>query len=272
MPAYFAAYQARVAAAAWPARDDELFVTQPPPALELAPHRLLLIDPDPGFRRVLRDQLEQDSGWRVDEVATLEAAHERGLIGSTERSPDLVVVTVVGRPARAAIAGWRRAGLAAPVVALVAPSGRDVAGASLTIAKPVRLADLLAAIAALRADAGGGAAGTVNGGPPGAPEAAAARQIGPYSFEPAAKRLIERARARTIRLTEKEAAMLDLLWQAAGMVVPRAALLARVWGYQAGLSTHTLETHVYRLRRKIERDPAHAELLITEFGGYRLVR
>jgi DNA-binding response OmpR family regulator len=66
--------------------------------------------------------------------------------------------------------------------------------------------------------------------------------------------------------------MLDLLWQAAGMVVPRAALLARVWGYQAGLSTHTLETHVYRLRRKIERDPAHAELLITELGGYRLVR
>jgi DNA-binding response OmpR family regulator len=271
MPAYFAAYQARVAAASWLARDDELFVTQPPPVLELGPPRLLLIDPDPGFRRVLRDQLEQDAAWLVDEVATLEAAHEHGLIGSTERAPDLVVVTVAGRPARAAIAGWRRGGLAAPLVALVAPSGRDVAGASLTIPKPVRLADLLAAIAALRPDAGACGAGTFNG-EPGAPEAAPARQIGPYSFEPAAKRLIERARARTIRLTEKEAAMLDLLWQAAGTVVPRAALLARVWGYQAGLSTHTLETHVYRLRRKIERDPAHAELLITELGGYRLVR
>lgn len=248
-------------------------MTQPPPVLELGPHRLLLIDPDPGFRGVLRDQLEQDSAWRVDEVATIEAAHELGMIGSAERPPPgLVVVTVAGRSARAAIAGWRRGGLAAPVVALVAPSGRDVVGASLTIPKPVRLADLLAAIAALRADAGAGAAGAVNGGPPGPPETAAARQIGPYSFEPAAKRLIERARARTIRLTEKEAAMLDLLWQAAGMVVPRAALLARVWGYQAGLSTHTLETHVYRLRRKIERDPAHAELLITELGGYRLVR
>ncbi len=98
------------------------------------------------------------------------------------------------------------------------------------------------------------------------------RQIGPYRFDPAAKRLIERSGARTIRLTEKEVAMLDLLWHAGGSVVPREALLAQVWGYQAGLSTHTLETHVYRLRRKIERDPAHAELLITELGGYRLVR
>jgi DNA-binding response OmpR family regulator len=99
-----------------------------------------------------------------------------------------------------------------------------------------------------------------------------ARRLGPYSFDAAAKRLVERAGPRTVRLTEKEAAMLDLLWHAAGAVVPRDALLAQVWGYQAGLSTHTLETHVYRLRRKIERDPARAELLITELGGYRLVR
>jgi DNA-binding response OmpR family regulator len=198
------------------------------------------------------------------------------MVGTDRRAADLVVVTAIGRTARTAIARWRRDGLAAPVVALVAPSGRAVAGASLTIRKPVRLTDLLAAIAALRANAGGGVA--LNGGSHGASEIVAdgsggtARQIGPYRFEPAAKRLVERARARTIRLTEKEAAMLDLLWQAAGTVVPRDALLARVWGYQAGLSTHTLETHVYRLRRKIERDPAHAELLITELGGYRLVR
>ncbi len=98
------------------------------------------------------------------------------------------------------------------------------------------------------------------------------RELGPYSFDPGAKRLVERAGARTIRLTEKEVAMLDLLWHAAGRVVPRAALLAQVWGYQSGISTHTLETHVYRLRRKIERDPARAELLITELGGYRLAR
>jgi DNA-binding response OmpR family regulator len=280
MPAYFAAYQARVAAAPSVGPGYDLFVTQPPLRPELGPPRALLIDPEPGFRRVLRDQLEQDAAWQVDEVATIEAAQALGMVGTDRRAADLVVVTAIGRTARTAIARWRRDGLAAPVVALVAPSGRAVAGASLTIRKPVRLTDLLAAIAALHAHGGPGAAVAVNGGPHGVPvpamvpgrPAGGARQIGPYSFEPAAKRLVERARARTIRLTEKEAAMLDLLWQAAGTVVPRDALLARVWGYQAGLSTHTLETHVYRLRRKIERDPAHAELLITELGGYRLVR
>lgn len=218
-----------------------------------SPRRLLLIDPEAGFRRVLREQLEQDDAWRVDEIPTVEAA----LADPGGRPPpDLVVATVTGHGGRVAIGRWRRAGVTAPLVALVAPSGRDVVGASLTIRKPVRLADLLGAIA--------GAAGARGD--------SAARWIGPYRFEPAAKRLVERARARTIRLTEKEAAMLDLLWQAGGTVVPREALLAHVWGYQAGISTHTLETHVYRLRRKIERDPAHAELLVTAGGGYRLVR
>jgi DNA-binding response OmpR family regulator len=234
-------------------------VTQPPVASGPGPRRLLLIDPEPGFRRVLRERLEQDAAWRVDEAPSIEVAAHGPHGPHGRRPPDLVVVTVAGRPARAAIARWRRAGFAAPLVALVAPAGRDVAGASLTIRKPIRLIDLLAAIA-VAAEAGDAR--------PDGP----ARWIGPYRFEPAAKRLVERAAARTIRLTEKEAAMLDLLWQAAGTVVSRGALLARVWGYRAGTSTHTLETHVYRLRRKIERDPARAELLVTELGGYRLVR
>ncbi len=73
-----------------------------------------------------------------------------------------------------------------------------------------------------------------------------------------------------MRLTEKEAAILKFLYRA-GRVIGRDTLLGEVWGYNAGVTTHTLETHVYRLRRKIERDPSHAEILVTEPGGYRLL-
>jgi DNA-binding response OmpR family regulator len=227
--------------------------------------RLLLIDPEPGFRRILREQLEADGGWRVDEATGLAAGAPTG---ASDRRADLVVVTLVDPPARQALAAWRAGAPSVPVVALVDAGAPDVAGASVTIRKPVRLAELLGAIAALRRPAPPApAAADPDPGRAGDP-----RHFGPYRFDPAAKRLVEHAGARTIRLTEKETAMLDVLWCAAGRVVARDALLAQVWGYQAGISTHTLETHVYRLRRKIERDPARAELLITELGGYRLAR
>jgi DNA-binding response OmpR family regulator len=94
--------------------------------------------------------------------------------------------------------------------------------------------------------------------------------IGPYSFRPAAKLLLNEAGNRKIRLTEKETAILKYLYRAGEKVVSRDTLLNEVWGYNAGVTTHTLETHVYRLRQKIETDPSNAELLLTEPGGYRL--
>ena len=95
--------------------------------------------------------------------------------------------------------------------------------------------------------------------------------IGPYSFRPAAKLLHDETAERTVRLTEKETAILGFLYRAGAAVTGRDVLLGEVWGYQAGIDTHTLETHVYRLRRKIESDPANARILVTEPGGYRLV-
>lgn len=94
--------------------------------------------------------------------------------------------------------------------------------------------------------------------------------IGSYTFRPSAKLLVDKKGAK-VRLTEKETAILKFLYRAGEKVVSREVLLHEVWGYNAGVTTHTLETHIYRLRQKIERDPARAELLVTETGGYKLV-
>ncbi|MCR6629453.1 MAG: response regulator transcription factor [Magnetospirillum sp.] len=137
----------------------------------------------------------------------------------------------------------------APVLAQAEPGGVPM----LALAKPVRLGPLLARVEdALRT----------------AP--AAAVMLGPWRFH-AAARLLEDAHGGKVRLTDKEAAILEHLHRAGG-VVARETLLAEVWGYSEAVTTHTLETHIYRLRRKIEADPANAALLITEPGGYRLVK
>ena len=95
--------------------------------------------------------------------------------------------------------------------------------------------------------------------------------IGPYTFRPASKLLQEEDGNKKVRLTEKATAILKYLYRAGQKVVGRDVLLNEVWDYNAGVTTHTLETHVYRLRQKIEHDPGRAEILVTEPGGYRLV-
>ena len=94
--------------------------------------------------------------------------------------------------------------------------------------------------------------------------------IGPYTFRPAAKQLVEPTKKARIRLTDKETAILKFLYRAGPRPVDRKVLLTEVWGYNAAVSTHTLETHVYRLRQKIEADPGTPTLLVTEHSGYRL--
>jgi len=94
-------------------------------------------------------------------------------------------------------------------------------------------------------------------------------KIGPYEFRPSMKLLTDENEGK-IRLTEKETNILKFLYRAGGKSVARDKLLEEVWGYNAAVTTHTLETHVYRLRQKIEPDPSNARLLMTDSGGYRL--
>ena len=84
--------------------------------------------------------------------------------------------------------------------------------------------------------------------------------IGPYTFRPSAKLLLDEKGAK-VRLTEKETSILKYLYRTGEKPVGRRdVLLHEVWGYNSGVTTHTLETHIYRLRQKIERDPSNAEL------------
>ena len=130
------------------------------------------------------------------------------------------------------------------------------AGANDYVAKPFRIAELLARLRAqMRIFEN---------------SEDAVFTIGPYTFRPSAKLLQEATRNRRIRLTEKEAAILKFLYRAGTRPVARQVLLNEVWGYNAAVTTHTLETHIYRLRQKIEPDPTNACLLVTEGGGYRL--
>ncbi|MDH5773241.1 MAG: helix-turn-helix domain-containing protein, partial [Rhodospirillaceae bacterium] len=94
--------------------------------------------------------------------------------------------------------------------------------------------------------------------------------IGPFGFQPGQRTLVEQGSDKTIRLTDKEAQILKFLYLQGGQVVSRSDLLGEVWGYNAQVTTHTLETHVYRLRQKIERDPTKAEIILTDQGGYKL--
>jgi DNA-binding response OmpR family regulator len=157
---------------------------------------------------------------------------------------------------------FRRANVAAPIIMLTASAGdADTilgldAGANDYVTKPFRLGILLARIRAHLRQYDQSEDATF--------------ALGPYSFRPAGKLLLAAANNRKVRLTEKETAILKYLYRAGGKAVNRETLLHEVWGYNPGVTTHTLETHIYRLRQKIEVDPANAMILVTEPGGYRL--
>jgi DNA-binding response OmpR family regulator len=222
--------------------------------------QILIVDDDEDLRSSLRDQLALYDEF---EVATAATAGE-GLEAIRRGHLDLVLFDV-GLPdmdGREAVKQLRRNGFKAPIVMLTGNTtdadqilGLD-AGANDYIAKPFKFAVLLARIRAqLRQHE---------------QSEDAVFSIGPYTFKPASKLLLDE-KGQKVRLTEKETSILKYLYRAGEKVVSREVLLHEVWGYNAGVTTHTLETHIYRLRQKIEKDPSSAELLVTETGGYKLI-
>jgi DNA-binding response OmpR family regulator len=226
------------------------------------PRPLLIVDDDAALRATLAEQLSLDGEFAPAEAATAEEAQQ--ILTGTAARFDAVLLDI-GLPdgdGRELCIQLRRQGLKIPIIMLTgADREQDVvrgldAGANDYIAKPFRLNELLARLRAqLRVYDNSEDAVFI---------------IGPYSFRPSAKLLLEAARNRKVRLTEKESAILKYLYRAGGRPVGRQILLNEVWGYNSAVTTHTLETHIYRLRQKIEPDPTNARLLLTEGGGYRL--
>ena len=222
--------------------------------------KLLIVDDDDALREALKDQFSVHEEFVVTDAATATL----GLKALKAEHADLVIldVNLPDMDGREACKLMRRNGYKGPVVMLTAESsdadailGLD-SGANDYVIKPFRFAVLLARIRShLRQHE---------------QSEDAIFQVGPYQFKPASKMLL-REDNKKIRLTEKETSIIKFLYRAGEQAVSRETLLQDVWGYNAGVSTHTLETHIYRLRQKIERDPSHAEILVTEGGGYKLI-
>ena len=221
---------------------------------------VLIVDDDDELRGALVEQLALHEEFEPIAVET----GTKGVQASKGGQIDLVIMDV-GLPdvdGREAVRIMRKNGFKAPIIML---TGHDTdsdtilgleSGANDYVTKPFRFAVLLARIRAqLRQH-----------------EASedAVFAVGPYTFRPSSKLLLN-PKGGKVRLTEKETAILRYLYRAGQRPVSREVLLQEVWGYNSGVTTHTLETHIYRLRQKVERDASTPSILVTEGGGYKLI-
>ncbi len=222
---------------------------------------ILIIEDDTSLMETLVEHLELEDEFVVTAAASLEDADK--ILARDDARFDAVILDI-GLPdgdGRDYCAKLRRNGHKMPVIMLTGANDEaDVvrgldSGANDYIAKPFRSSELLARLRAQlrifdRSEE-------------------AVFSVGPYTFRPAKKLLQDVAKNRRIRLTDKETAVLKFLYRS-NTPVDRQILMHEVWGYNAAVKTHTLETHIYRLRQKIEPNPAVPSLLVTEGGGYRL--
>ena len=228
----------------------------------MTPRPILIIEDDATLRATLAEQIAMDGSFFA--VAAESASEATAKLADPDIRYDAILLDI-GLPdadGREFCAKLRREGKTIPVIMLTgADAEADVvrgleAGANDYVAKPFRLSELLARLRAqLRTfDNSEDAVFT----------------IGHYLFRPSARLLLDPGKNRKVRLTDKECRILKYLLRANALPVDRNTLLADVWGFSSGVTTHTLETHIYRLRQKMELDPANPQLLLTDRGAYRL--
>ena len=224
--------------------------------------KILLVDDDVSLRKALADQLELHEEFETTEVGTAAEAIE--VLEGEEFDAIFLDVALPDMDGRDVCRLLRRKEIFTPVIMLTgldseadAILGLD-SGANDYVTKPFKLGVLLARLRAqmrqheLSEDA--------------------AFAVGPYTFKPSARQLHHQERARDISLSDKESAILKHLYRAGDAAVSCDTLYNQIWEHAASLHTHTLQTHIYRLRQKIEENPSNPEIIVSEHGGYRLVR
>ncbi len=224
--------------------------------------KILLVDDDKDTRAELAEQLKLREEFETDEVDT--AAKALAAVENDKYDAILLDMLLPDMDGRDVVRLLRRKGIHVPVVMVSALEGEaDMilaldAGANDVVVKPFSLGVLLARVRAhmrqheLSEDA--------------------AFTIGPYTFRPSEKSLRHNIKKADVALSDKESAILKYLYRAGDRVVSCDTLYSEIWDYSTSLMTHTLQTHIYRLRQKIEDNPSQPSILVSESGGYRLVR
>ncbi len=222
--------------------------------------KILLVDDDADLRQTLNEQIALHEEFEIESFGEAQSAID--FVGQNHIDIVLLDINLPDMDGRELCGHLRRQGYAQPILMLTgADSEADTilglnSGANDYITKPFRFGVLLARLRAhLRQHE---------------QNESASFKIGPYVFRPGTKQLCSDDGSK-IRLTEKEAAILKYLYRSGMQPVSREILLHEIWGYRADISTHTLETHIYRLRQKIEPDPSASAMLITVPGGYKLI-
>ncbi|UTO28349.1 response regulator transcription factor [Bartonella harrusi] len=222
-------------------------------------YTLLIIEDDDDLRPILVEQLQMHQEFEILPTKTAEA----GITITQEKNIDLVIlgIELSDFDGQTAVKKLRAQGFRAPIIMITNHSTNcdtllDLeTGANDYVIKPFRFAVLLARIRVqLRQYE---------------QNDDAVFSIGPYSFKPRQRLLVDQCNKK-MHLTEKEAAILKYLYSTNDKIVSRETLLEQIWGYNKNVVTHTLETHIYRLRQKIEKDPSNAQILLTDQNGYRL--
>ncbi len=211
------------------------------------PRSVFVAADDDTMQRALSGNRAGSAAWTVMDLSA-----------AVTRRPDPGAIVVVDHEDATAqlgaVAALRESGFAGPIL-ILGDAGAARLPQDEPVARPVRLGTLLARIEShwvTEADA-------------------QVVTLGPYEFVPAAQILRDVATGAVIRLTELERKLLDYLVEAGGGLIDRDQLLENVWGYNVGADTHTVETHIWRLRQKIETDDPESRFLVTEAGGYRLL-